>query len=125
MTGVVCKLRLTEKTYQDSGPVSLLYREMGANAARQVVARALSELALIMAGIAQPEMNADDVSRQLRRLQVMSEQLGLISLSLVAGDARIARDQDDATAFSAVHARLIRVAEQSLHEDNIVMDQYV
>ena len=123
MTAVVCELRLKDRVYQDNGPVSVMYRDMGAHAARKVVARALGELALIMSAIAQQGVLADDLSRQLRRLQRMSEQLGLISLSLVAGDVRNVLNSADKTAFGAVHARLIRVSELSLSETNMMMDQ--
>ena len=66
-----------------------------------------------------------DLPRQLRRLQRMSDQLGMVSLGLVAADARICLDQVDATAFSAVWARLLRVAERSLAGDKDLLDQTV
>jgi len=66
-----------------------------------------------------------DLSRQLRRLQRMSEQLGLTGFAAVAGDVRIVLDRGDATAFAAVWARLLRVAERSLSPDRDLLDQWV
>ena len=64
-----------------------------------------------------------DVSRQLRRLQRMSENLGMISLGLVAADARACLESAESTSFSAVWARLMRIAEQSLAPDKDLLDQ--
>lgn len=102
-----------------------MYRDMGTAQAEQVVTRALGELALTMAGLAQQVRGHDmtNLSRQLRRLQRMSEHMGMISLGLVAADARDCLEQGDSTAFSAVWARLLRVAERSLLVDKDVLDQ--
>ena len=90
-----------------------------------MVTRALGELALTMAGLAAQVRQRDmqDLARQLRRLQRMAENLGMVSLGLVAGDVRECLDRSDVTAFAAVWARLIRVAEASLSTDRDVLDQ--
>ena len=62
-------------------------------------------------------------ARQLRRLHRMAEQLGMESLGAVAADLRRCLDIGDATAFSAVWARLLRVAERSLAVDKALLDQ--
>jgi hypothetical protein len=64
-----------------------------------------------------------DLARQLRRLQSMSENLGLTSLGSVAADLRVCLDQGNSTAFAAVWARLIRIAERSLSTDKGLLDQ--
>ena len=69
------------------------------------------------------EREMQDLSRQLRRLQRMSENLGMVSLGLVAGDVRTCLERSDVTAFSAVWARLVRVAERSLAPDKALLDQ--
>ena len=53
----------------------------------------------------------------------MSENLGLTSLGLVAADLRVCLDQGNSTAFAAVWARLIRIAERSLSTDKGLLDQ--
>ncbi|MGB8813938.1 MAG: hypothetical protein WCC57_12210 [Paracoccaceae bacterium] len=127
MTGTVMVLRPIDRVRQDAEPVAAMYRDMGTSQAEQVVTRALGELALTMSGLAQQVRAHDltDLSRQLRRLQRMSEQLGMVSLGLVAGDVRITLDRGDVTAFSAVWARLMRVAERSLASDKDLLDQSV
>jgi hypothetical protein len=121
----VVALPVVERIRQDSEPIATIYRNLGTSSAEQVVTRALGELALTMAGLASQvrEHELQDLARQLRRLQRMSENLGMISLGLIAGDVRDCLDRSDVTAFSAVWARLVRVAERSLAPDKALLDQ--
>ncbi len=123
----VAALPLVERVRQDAEPIATIYRNLGTSAAEQVVTRALAELGLAMAGLAQQVRLHDlaDVSRQLRKVQRMAEQLGMVSLGSVADDARTCFDRSDTTAFSAVWARLIRVTERSLTYDRTARDQSV
>ena len=123
----VAALPLVERVRQDAEPIATIYRNLGTSAAEQVVTRALAELGLAMGGLAQQVGAHDlaDVSRQLRKVQRMAEQIGMVSLGTVAGDARTCFDRSDVTAFSAVWARLIRVAERSLATDRGLRDQSV
>ena len=121
----VVALPVVERVQQDSEPIATIYRNLGTSSAEQVVTRALGELALTMAGLASQvrEREMQDLSRQLRRLQRMSENLGMVSLGLVAGDVRDCLDRSDVTAFAAVWARLVRIAERSLAPDKALLDQ--
>lgn len=114
-----------ERVRQDAEPIATMYRNLGTVSAEQVVTRALGELALTMAGLAHQVRahELSDVERQLRRLQRMSENLGMTSLGLVAGDVQACIDRGDVTAFSAVWARLLRIAERSLISDKDLLDQ--
>ena len=115
----VTVLRPRERVRQDGEAIAVIYRNLGTSAAEQMVTRALGELALAMAGIA-AQVKAQqlaDLARQLKRLQRMAENLGMISLGLVSQDARACSERCDSTAFSAVWARLLRVAERSLASD--------
>lgn len=126
MTGErVVALRPKEYLRQDAEPIATIYRNLGTSAAERVVSRALGELALTMAGLAQQvrEREMADTGRQLRRLQRMAENLGMVSLGLVAGDLRGCLDRGNSTDFAAVWARLIRVAESSLAPDKELLDR--
>lgn len=125
MTALILAFRPKERVRQDAEPIALLYRTMGTQAAEEVVTRALGELAMTMAGLAEQVRTTEVavLSRQLRRLQRMSEQLGLVSLGLVARDVRDCLDRGDRTAFAAVWARLLRVAETSLAPEPDALDQ--
>lgn len=116
MVGNVTVLRPKDHVRQDSEPVVAMYRDLGTVQAERVVTRALGELALVMGALAAQVRGRQlhDLPRQLRRLQRMSEQLGMVSLGAVAADARACLDGGDATAFAAVWARLVRVAERSM-----------
>lgn len=121
----VVALPVKEHVRQDSEPIATIYRNLGTSSAEQVVTRALGELALTMAGLASQVRahEMQDIARQLRRLQRMSENLGMVSLGLVAGDVRDCLDRADVTAFAAVWARLVRIAERSLSPDKALLDQ--
>ena len=121
----VVALRPKERVRQDGEPIATMYRNLGTASAEQVVARALGELALTMSGLANQVRDHElgDLIRQSRRLQRMAENLGLISLGLVAADLRVCHDSKDVTAFAAVWARLLRIAERSLAHDGTALDQ--
>ena len=123
--GNVTALQPKEQLYQNAEPVAAMYRDLGTAQAEQVVSRALGELALTMAGLASQVRahQMGDVARQLRRLQQMGEHLGMVSLADVTADVRYCLDVGDVTAFSAVWARLLRIAERSLAPDKTLLDQ--
>lgn len=123
--GLIVALRPKERVRQDSEPIALMYRNMGTSAAEQVVSRAFSELAITMAGLVAQVRAGDctDLAKRMRRLQRMAEQLGLVSLGQVAVDMRLCLDGSDDTAFAAVWARLVRVAESSLASDKALLDR--
>lgn len=123
----VVALRLCEQVRQDAEPIAAIYRDLGTASAEHVVSRALGELALAMAGLADRVRAHDlaDLDRQLRRLQGMAGPLGMVSLAEVAGDVRVCLTRADVTAFAAVWARLLRVAERSLATDTDLLDQTI
>jgi hypothetical protein len=118
MTKVIA-LRLRDRVQQDSEAIAALYRNLGSPLAEGLVARALGELALAMAGLAEQvrQHDLDKVAQQFRHLQHRAQSLGLKSLAQVAGDARHCVTAGDSTAFAAVWARLLRIAEASLVAD--------
>ena len=121
--GNVVALCPPERVIEDDELIATIYRNLGSVSAEQVVTRALAELAMTMAGLAAQIRKHDlaDVDRQLRRLQRMSENLGMVSLGLIAGDVRMTLARNDVTAFAAVWARLMRVAERSLSRGRYVL----
>lgn len=120
----VAVLRPREVVRQDVEAVASIYRNLGAPVAEQVVTRAMGELALTMAGIVEKvrAQQLRDLGQHLARLRRLSDDLGLISLGKVASDAQTCLERADGTAFSAVWARLLRVAERSLSPDHGIAD---
>ena len=127
MMAEVLALRPRETVRQDIEAIAVIYRNLGAPVAEQMVTRALGELALTMAGIAEKVRAQElrDLSRQLGRLGRLAADLGLLTLATVAGDAKICLERAESTAFAAVWARLLRVAERSLAADMGLADQWV
>jgi hypothetical protein len=123
--GEITALRPREVVRQDVEAIAVIYRNLGAPVAEQMVTRALGELALTMAGIAEKVRAQElrDLAGQLGRLGRLAGDLGLSSLSNVAGDAKTCLERADGTAFSAVWARLLRVAERSLVTEPGLADQ--
>ncbi len=125
MSGTVTVLRPKDRVRQDAEPIAAMYRDLGTAAAEQVVTRALGEIALTMAALAERVRDRDlsDLPRRLRRLQRMAEHLGMVSLGSVSSEVRQCLENGDGTAFAAVWARLMRIAERSLATDKDVLDQ--
>ncbi len=123
--GEITALRPREIVRQDVEAIAVIYRNLGAPVAEQMVTRALGELALTMAGIAEKVRAQDlrDLAQQLGRLTRLAADLGLSTLSTVAGDAKTCLERADGTAFAAVWARLLRVAERSLVTEPGLADQ--
>lgn len=125
MMGEIATLRPREVVRQDVEAIAVIYRNLGAPVAEQMVTRALGELALTMAAIAEKVRAQElrDMARQLGRLARLAGDLGLSSLATVAGDAKTCLERADSTAFAAVWARLMRVAERSLVIEAGLVDQ--
>jgi hypothetical protein len=123
--GKVTALAPREVVRQDVEAIASIYRNLGAPTAEKMVARALAELALTMARLAETVRAQDlrDVADHLARLSRLADDLGLSSLSEVARDSRLCLERADSTAFSAVWARLVRVAERSLSPHAGVADR--
>jgi hypothetical protein len=114
--GKVTTLTPREVVCQDVEAIAVIYRNLGAPTAEKMVTRALGELALTMARLAETVRSQDlrEVSDHLMRLSRLADDLGLVSLAAVARDSRLCLERADSTGFAAVWARLVRVAERSL-----------
>jgi hypothetical protein len=114
--GKVTALTPREVVRQDVEAIAVIYRNLGAPTGEKMVTRALGELALTMARLAETVRSQDlrDVADHLVRLSRLADDLGLVSLAAVARDSRLCLERADSTGFAAVWARLVRVAERSL-----------
>lgn len=124
-SGNVVVLRPIERPRQNIEQIASIYRSLGSDSAEQVVTRALGELAFMMSGLADrvKAHELGDMLRRLKRLQRMAENLGLVTLADVTQDLGKCLDRADATAFSAVWARLLRIAETTLTPNREIYDQ--
>lgn len=124
MSGRVLALRPRERVCQDSGPIALIYRNMGTAAAERTVSRALAELSATLAAAADlvRERRLSELGGRLARLRRMADDLGMVSLAAVSTHCAHCLERGDSTAFAAVWARLMRVAECSLAADRELAD---
>lgn len=105
-----------ERVDEDEAAIRAIYDRLGPDPGAKLVTRAVGELALsvtvMAAQVGRHELAA--LPRSLRRMQGMAMGVGMVSLAQVARDARLCLERGDTTAFAAVWARLVRVAERSL-----------
>jgi hypothetical protein len=112
-----------DRVRQDAEPIATIFRNLGATTAQHVVARAVGEISQMVAGLTE-QVKAHDLAempRALRRLQLLAENLGLITLGGVAVDLTRCITSQDVTAFCAVWARLVRVADNALVDQRALM----
>jgi hypothetical protein len=123
--GNVVPLRVMEIAHQDPERIAMIYRSLGSAGAEQVIARALAELAFAMSALADriKAHEFGDLVQRLKRLQHLAENLGLMTLAQGTIDLAHCFNHQDSTAFSAVWARLLRIAEQTLSFDGEKYDQ--
>lgn len=118
-SAIVLALQPKERPQQDIDHIASIYRNLDSQSAAQVVARALGELGQMLAQVAGQitDQHLADAARRLKRVQRMAENLGLVTLAQIARDVAICLDRGDSTAFSAVWARMLRVADCTLEYD--------
>ena len=116
MMAEVVFLSPRERVREDIEPIVTIYRSMGTEIGAQLVAGALEDLAKAMADLTARIGRHDlgNLEKGLSQIQQTAEDLGMITLGLVAGDLRNCSHREDATAFAAVWARLSRLTQRSL-----------
>lgn len=112
----VLNIRLSETVHVDHDRLGALYAEMGADAAEDVVCRAMEELALRLSHSSRmyAEGEVPELRKCAKSLIAISEQIGMFKLARVASDVVKTVDAQDAPATAATLARLLRIGEQSL-----------
>lgn len=112
----VCALVPRERVAEDLEPIVMIYRNLGSDSGAAVVKRALSDLGLALAALAERMARCEtgEVRAALRRVETMAGGLGFVTLVSVCADLSRCLDRGDATATAAVWARLCRVGEHAL-----------
>lgn len=125
MAASIVALRHHENVKQDLSRISVIYKDLGANAADQVVARALGEMAHTMKLVTEmvSEEQLEKAPRHFKRLKLLAENLGMTSLAVAAEAVRDCLEKHDMVAFSAAWARLLRIGEASLISNEDEADQ--
>lgn len=111
-------LKQDEAVGLDADRLALLCRQIGPNAAEDMLCRALEELANRLAQTERCHRNGRmaEMRKSARSLIAMSEQIGMGQLARVAADVTGCLDAGDRVALAATLARLVRVGERSFCE---------
>lgn len=112
----VLQIRPSEPVKVDQERLGALYTQLGEAGAEDVVCRAMEELALRMAQCDRLYRANDlkELRKSARSLIAIADQIGMHTLSRVAGDVTKCIDDDDGTALAATLSRLLRIGERSL-----------
>ena len=114
---ILAVLRHDEGVRPDPDRLVALYSDLGEAGAEQVVCRAMEELA---ARLTEIQRLADEgrlaaLSRSVRLLAEVAEQIGMPTFARVAGDVLRAAEAGDIAGQAATLARLVRVGDRSFN----------
>lgn len=114
--GELIKLQPAERILHDRDVIEALYRSLGRPAADQLITRALQELAQNMTALRRQIRRQEirDLATGLRKLRLMSDNLGMVSLARAAQDTKLCLERGDGTGFAATWSRLMRLSEEVL-----------
>lgn len=102
----------------DSDRLQTLFEQLGEAGAEDVVCRAMEELAVRLATTERlyRQDKFGEMRKAARSLMGIADQIGMNSLSRVAGDVTNCVDAKDNVALSATMSRLLRIGDRSLSE---------
>lgn len=111
-------LKTVEHVCLNHDRVAQLRRQLGESATRDVVGRAMEELALRLEHIHELYIadNLDELRKSTRSLLAIADQIGLDTLTMVAEDVIDCIDFGDSVALAATQSRLLRIGKCSLNE---------
>ena len=111
-------LSQNETVRLDPDRLQTLYDQLGEAGAEDVVCRAMEELAVRLSMTERyfRQQRHSDMRKAARSLTGIADQIGMNTLSRVAGDVTNCIDARDDVALSATLSRLLRIGERSLTE---------
>ncbi|WP_127114698.1 hypothetical protein [Shimia sediminis] len=114
----VCQLRPDEHVCLNPDRVVQLKRQLGETAARDVVSRAMRDLALRLEQVQTSYLadQMDEMRKNTRLLLAIADQVGLDTLTMVADDVLSCIATGDQVALAATQMRLMRSGKSSLSE---------
>jgi len=114
----VVELRQSERILVDASCLEALFRQMGDRAAEGFVMDCIEDISDRLAEIELATRNGvlGEVPFKAGRVASLCTDIGLISLSRVAGDLGAAATQGDMIAYRAVWERLVRIGDRSLEQ---------
>ena len=119
MEGGVSVLRIEERACLDPARLAELRAEHGTAEADNLMARAVGELALILAAMVRHYVAGDLTAfgRELRRLKFIAGEVGMPSLAAATRGVSNSLARGDSTALAATWSRCLRLGESSLQAE--------
>lgn len=114
----VCLLRPDEHVCLNPDRVVQLRRQLGDAAAKNVISRAMRDLALRLEQVQTHYVanQMDTMRKGVRLVFAIADQIGLDTLTMVAEDVLACIDSGDRVALAATQMRLVRSGKSSLRE---------
>ncbi len=115
MTAAVRYLCPQERIRLDPARIGFLYAELGSAQLQLMLDRAMAEFSLLHEEMSTQYAGHDlpALARSLRRLNRISDHLGLTTVARIADDVTACLLRGDSTALAATWARLSRSADQA------------
>lgn len=116
MTSELTVLRPNEGPWVDPGRIADLYVELGSCEAEKLLARAMSEVAVLLAEMMDQYQEGllDAFRRSLRAFRRISFHVGIAGLVVAADAVADCLEQGNATALAATWTRLLWMSEKAL-----------
>lgn len=111
-------LKPVEEVDIDRNRLAELYNQLGYPNAEDVICRAMEEIAVRLAHADRTFKQGplDEMKKSVRSLKAIAAQIGLETLTQVAGDVYLCIETGDMAALAATKSRLTRTGEISLVE---------
>lgn len=112
----IVHLRIEEQVRLDRDQLEVLFLQLGASGADEMVAEAMEEMAILLATVERRhrEGKLDDVETGVRGLVNISQQVGMTTMARVGRDVLLLIPGYDSAAYCAALARMVRIGESSL-----------
>lgn len=109
-------LRIEEQVQLDRDQLEVLFLQMGAAGADQMVAQSMEKMAVLLAQVERKHRHGelDDVKDSVKGLVNIAQQVGMTTLARVGRDVLSLIPGYDSAAYGAALARLVRIGESSL-----------
>ncbi len=112
----IVHLKIDEQVCLDRDQFEVLFSQLGASGADQLVASAMEEMALLLTQVEKRHHagKIDDVQIGIKGMVSLAQHIGMTTLARVGRDVLSLAPSCDSAAYCAAMARMVRIGESSL-----------